>query len=155
MIVRILLPVAAAALLLVAGGDGYAQSPSPTQVRPAQMPRGACDELLRAVEIEMPSAVGLRVPDARDDISEARQLCNSGQEQEGWRSSGASWTLSMRADDGHRHAGARGVGGRLVGPAASRCTGSVARRRTVPARAAGSQARSPSGRRLSVLFITL
>jgi hypothetical protein len=31
----------------------------------------------------MPSAVGLRAHDARDDINEARQLCNSGQEQEG------------------------------------------------------------------------
>jgi hypothetical protein len=80
--VRLLLPVGALALALGAASDGHAQSSSATKVRPAQMPRGACDELLRAVEIEMPSAV-LGVHDARRDISEAQELCNSGQEQEG------------------------------------------------------------------------
>jgi hypothetical protein len=79
--VRLLLPVAAVALALGVVSDGHAQSSS-SQVRPAQMPRGACDELLRAVEIEMPSAV-LRVHDARRDFSEAQELCRSGQEQEG------------------------------------------------------------------------
>jgi hypothetical protein len=84
MIGRVLFPVAAMALTLGMGSDGYAQSSSPTQVRPAQMPQASgCDELMRAVEIEMPSAVGLRVHDARDDIREAQELCNSGQEEEG------------------------------------------------------------------------
>jgi hypothetical protein len=82
MYLRLLLPVAAVALAVGAVSDGHAQSSSSTQVRPAQMPRGACDELLRAVEIEMPSAV-LGVQNAQRDISEARELCNSGQEQEG------------------------------------------------------------------------
>ena len=31
----------------------------------------------------MPSAVGLRVPNAQKDIAEARELCNSGQPAEG------------------------------------------------------------------------
>ena len=80
--VRLLLPMSAVALALGVVSDGHAQSSSSTQVRPAQMPRGACNELLRAVEIEMPSAV-LGVHEARRDISEAQELCNSGQEQEG------------------------------------------------------------------------
>ena len=84
MSVRLVLAVAAAALTLGMVSGSNAQSPSPTQVRPAQMPRGgACDELLREVEVEMPRAVGLRVPAAREDIREARELCNSGQEEEG------------------------------------------------------------------------
>jgi hypothetical protein len=81
---RLLLPMAAVAMTLGMVSDGYAQSSSPTQVRPAQMPRAnACDELMQAVEIEMPSAVGLRVHAAQRDIQEAQELCNSGQEEEG------------------------------------------------------------------------
>ncbi len=38
---------------------------------------------MRAVEIEMPGAVGLRVADARKDIQEAQELCNSGHPEEG------------------------------------------------------------------------
>jgi hypothetical protein len=84
MSVRSVLPAAGVALALAAGSGCSTQSSSPAQVRPAQMPQETrCDELLRAVEIEMPSAVGLRVAGARDDIREARELCNSGQEQEG------------------------------------------------------------------------
>ena len=79
---RLLLPVGALVLTLGAVSDGLAQSSSPTQIRPAQMPRGACDPLLRAVEIEMPTAV-LWVQDARRDVSEAQELCRSGHEQEG------------------------------------------------------------------------
>jgi hypothetical protein len=84
MTVRFLLPMAAVALTLGMVGDGYAQSSPPTQVRPAQMPApSGCDELMQAVEIEMPSAVGLRVHEARRDVQDAQELCNSGQEEEG------------------------------------------------------------------------
>ena len=84
MFVRFVLPVAAVALTLGMVGGSYAQDSSSTQVRPAQMPQQSrCDELLQAVEIEMPSAVGLRVADAQADIREAQELCNSGQEEEG------------------------------------------------------------------------
>jgi hypothetical protein len=65
-------------------GGSYAQDPSSTEVRPAQAPAPSrCDALLNAVQIEMPSAVGMRVADAQSDIREAQELCNSGQEQEG------------------------------------------------------------------------
>jgi hypothetical protein len=84
MFVRFVLPVAAVALTLGVAGQSHAQSSSPTQVRPAQAPQATeCDELLRAVEIEMPGAVGLRVASAQKDIQEARELCNSGQPEEG------------------------------------------------------------------------
>jgi hypothetical protein len=84
MSVRFFLPVAAVALSLGMVGEGYAQSSPSTQVRPAQMPQPSrCDELLRAVEIEMPNAVGLRVAAAREDIREAQELCNSGRPEEG------------------------------------------------------------------------
>jgi hypothetical protein len=38
---------------------------------------------MRAVEIEMPTAAGVRVLDAQRETREARELCNSGQEAEG------------------------------------------------------------------------
>jgi hypothetical protein len=38
---------------------------------------------MRAVDIEMPSAVGMRVAAAQSDIREAQELCSSGREQEG------------------------------------------------------------------------
>jgi hypothetical protein len=84
MSMRLVLPVAALALTLGMAGESYAQGSSPTQVRPAQMPQSSeCADLLRQVEIEMPSAVGLRVAAAESDIQEARELCNSGQPAEG------------------------------------------------------------------------
>jgi hypothetical protein len=84
MALRLVLPVAAVALTLATAGDIYAQSSSSTQMRPAQAPAPSrCDALLNAVQIEMPSAVGMRVADAQSDIREAQELCNSGQEQEG------------------------------------------------------------------------
>lgn len=84
MSVRFVLPVAAVALTLGIVGESYAQGSSSTQVRPAQMPQASeCDELLRAVEIEMPGAVGLRVAAAQRDIREAQELCNSGHPEEG------------------------------------------------------------------------
>jgi hypothetical protein len=84
MIGRVLVSAAAVALTLGVGGESYAQSSSSTRVRPAQMPRASgCDQLMRAVEIEMPTAAGLTVPDAQRDIREAQELCNSGQEAEG------------------------------------------------------------------------
>jgi hypothetical protein len=83
MSLRLVLPAAAVALTLGMGSEIYAQDSSSTQVRPAQMPSSRCDELLRQVQIEMPSAVGLRVAGAQSDIREAQELCNSGQEDEG------------------------------------------------------------------------
>jgi hypothetical protein len=83
MSIRFVLPMAAVALTLGMVGDGHAQGSSPTEIRPAQMQSSECDELMRAVEIEMPNAVGLRVAAARKDIEEAQELCNSGQPQEG------------------------------------------------------------------------
>jgi hypothetical protein len=84
MTLRLVLPLAAMTLTLGMVGQGYAQGSSSPQVRPAQMPQAnECDELMRQVEIEMPSAVGLRVHAAESDIAEARELCNSGQPQEG------------------------------------------------------------------------
>ena len=62
--VRSVLSVAVAALALAAGGCSSHDS-STAQVRPAQMPRQSqCDQLLRAVEIEMPTAMGSRIADA-------------------------------------------------------------------------------------------
>ncbi len=84
MTARFPLPAAAVALTLALAAGGCAQDLATSEVRPAQMPSGGpCDDLLRAVEAEMPSAVGLRVHAARADINEARELCNSGQEEEG------------------------------------------------------------------------
>ncbi|HEX5078449.1 MAG TPA: hypothetical protein VFV80_04810 [Geminicoccaceae bacterium] len=84
MSVRLILPVAAAALALGMASASHAQSSSSTQIRPAQMPEGGpCDDLLRQVQIEMPSAVGLRVANAEKNVQEARELCNSGQANEG------------------------------------------------------------------------
>jgi hypothetical protein len=84
MFVRFVLPMAAVALTLGIVGASHAQDPSSVQVRPAQAPQPSrCEELMQAVEIEMPSAVGLRVAAAQADLQEARELCNSGQEAEG------------------------------------------------------------------------
>jgi hypothetical protein len=84
MIGRVLVSAAALALTLGVGGESYAQTSSSAQVRPAQMPRASgCDQLMRAVEIEMPTAAGVRVLDAQRETREAQELCNSGQEAEG------------------------------------------------------------------------
>jgi hypothetical protein len=87
MAMRLVLPVAAAALALAAvsgcSSDRAAQSSSATQVRPAQAASGQCDDLVRQVESRMPTAAVYRVPGARANLEEARQLCNSGQPQEG------------------------------------------------------------------------
>jgi hypothetical protein len=81
---RFFLPAVTAALALAAVSGCSSQPSSTAQVRPAQMSaRSDCDQLLSQVEIEMPSAVGLRVAAARSDIQEARELCNSGQPEEG------------------------------------------------------------------------
>jgi hypothetical protein len=42
-----------------------------------------CDLLARQVEAQMPTAVGYRVPAAQADLQEARELCSSGQSEEG------------------------------------------------------------------------
>jgi type IV pilus biogenesis protein CpaD/CtpE len=82
--VRSLLPVAVAALALAAIGGCSSHDSSTAQVRPAQMPRQSqCDQLLRAVEIEMPTTIGSRIADAQSDVREARELCNSGHPEEG------------------------------------------------------------------------
>ena len=83
--VRSVLSVAVAALALAAVSACSAHDDSSTaQVRPAQMPQQSqCDRLLRAVEIEMHTAIGSRVADAQSDVREARELCNSGHPDEG------------------------------------------------------------------------
>ena len=84
MSVRSLLPVAVAALAFATTGGCSSHDASTAQVRPAQMPRQSqCDQLLRAVEIEMPTAVGSRLSDAQSEVREARELCHSGQPEEG------------------------------------------------------------------------
>jgi type IV pilus biogenesis protein CpaD/CtpE len=82
--VRSVLPVAVAALALAAVGGCSSHDSSAAQVRPAQMARQSqCDQLLRAVEIELPTAIGSRIADAQSDVAEARELCNSGHPEEG------------------------------------------------------------------------
>jgi type IV pilus biogenesis protein CpaD/CtpE len=77
--VRSVFPVAVAALALAAVGGCSSHDSSTAQVRPAQMPRQSqCDQLLRAVEIEMPTTIASRIADAQNDVREARELCNSG-----------------------------------------------------------------------------
>jgi hypothetical protein len=84
MYVRFVLPAAAMALALGMATGSYAQGSSSTQMRPAQAPQaGPCDDLLRAVEIDMPGAVGARVAAAERDIRDAQELCNSGRPDEG------------------------------------------------------------------------
>jgi hypothetical protein len=82
MSLRIVVPMVALTLAMATGG--CAQNSSSTQMRLAQMPAGSrCDELLRQVEIEMPMTVAARVAEARSDVQEAQELCNSGQSEEG------------------------------------------------------------------------
>jgi hypothetical protein len=84
MSVRFAFPVAAVALAFIVPGQLAAQDSSSTEVRPAQMPeRSECDELVRRVEIGMPTAFGLRVRDAEEDLARAQELCASGQPEEG------------------------------------------------------------------------
>jgi hypothetical protein len=81
---RFVLPVAAVGLVVIASGQLAAQSSSPTQIRPAQVPQaGPCDALVQQVEDRMPTAVGFRLHDVQDDLSEAQELCNSGQPEQG------------------------------------------------------------------------
>jgi hypothetical protein len=83
MSLRFVLPLAAVALTLGMASETYAQDSSSTRVRPAQMPAASrCDDLLRAVEIELPNAA-VRVADARKGYQEAQELCNSGRSGEG------------------------------------------------------------------------
>jgi hypothetical protein len=90
--VRTFLPMAAVALALGAGSGCTSSTPTATtaqdtgstQVRPAQM--GAmdeCDQLAQRVENRMPTAKAYRVPFAQKDLQEARELCRSGQPEEG------------------------------------------------------------------------
>ena len=84
MYVRFVLPAAAVALALGIATGSYAQGSPSMQMRPAQAPQaGPCDDLLRAVEIDMPGAVGARVAAAERDVQEAQELCNSGRPDEG------------------------------------------------------------------------
>jgi hypothetical protein len=82
--VRFVLPVAALWLAVIASGPLAAQGSSPAQIRPAQVPEaGPCEALMQQVEDRMPTAVGFRLHDVQDDLSEAQELCNSGQPEEG------------------------------------------------------------------------
>ena len=100
MSLRIVLPMPPALTLGMAGAS-YAQDPSPTQMRPAQMPaESKCDKLLRQAEIEMPSAVGMRVADAQSDIREARNSAIRGSTRRALRSSAVSWTPCTKAAEG-------------------------------------------------------
>jgi hypothetical protein len=83
MSLRFALPLAAVALTLGMASEINAQDTSSLRVRPAQMPVASrCDNLLRAVEIELPNAA-VGVADARKDYQEAQELCNSGRPDEG------------------------------------------------------------------------
>jgi hypothetical protein len=82
--------MAAVALALGAGAGCTSNSPAEiaddagsTQVRPAQMATSECDELAQRVEGRMPTAKGYRVTYAQKDLQEARDLCHSGQTEEG------------------------------------------------------------------------
>lgn len=82
--VRSVLPFAVAALALAAVGGCSSHDSSTAQVRPAQMPQQSqCDQLLRAVEIDMPTAIASRIADAQSDVREARELCSSGHPEQG------------------------------------------------------------------------
>ena len=84
MSVRSVLPAAAIALAVGTLSGCSTQESSSAQVRPAQMSQlSECDQLARQVEAQMPTAVGYRVPAAQADLQEARELCNSGQSEEG------------------------------------------------------------------------
>jgi hypothetical protein len=84
MLVRLVLPMVAVGLAVIAPGQVAAQSAPSTQIRPAQrVEPSPCDDLVRRVEINMPTAAALRVSDAQEDLREARELCNSGQSEQG------------------------------------------------------------------------
>jgi hypothetical protein len=82
MLVRLVLPLAAVALGFAAPAQLAAQE-TQTQIRPAQAQPTACDDLIQRVELRMSTALAVNLPGARDDLAEARELCNSGQEAEG------------------------------------------------------------------------
>ena len=64
-------------------GQDEMAAPAST-VRPAQMTeRSQCDQLAQTVEQRMPTAKSYWVPGAEQDLSDAQELCHSGQEQEG------------------------------------------------------------------------
>jgi hypothetical protein len=81
---RFVLPMVAVGLAVIGPGQLAAQSSSSPQIRPAQgIDRTQCDDLVRRVEINMPTAAALRVSAAQEDLRQAQELCNSGQTQEG------------------------------------------------------------------------
>lgn len=82
MLVRSVLPLAAVALGFIAPAHLAAQDTS-TQVRPAQAQSTECDSLIQRVEQRMSTALAVNVPSARDDLQEARELCNGGEPEEG------------------------------------------------------------------------
>jgi hypothetical protein len=83
MSIRSVLAMVAGGLAVIASGQLAAQGSSSSQIRPAQVAEGPCDDLIQQVEDGMPTAVHIRIPDAQSDLREARELCNSGQSQEG------------------------------------------------------------------------
>jgi hypothetical protein len=83
MSVRFVLPVVAVGLAAIVPGQLAAQSSSP-QIRPAQrIEPSPCDDLVRRVELQMPTAKAVRVSGAQEDLREAQELCNSGQPEQG------------------------------------------------------------------------
>jgi hypothetical protein len=83
--VRLVLPVAAIGLALIAPGRQVAAQGSPsTQIRPAQVTEtGQCDDLLQRVEARMSTALALHVRSAAAGLRQAQELCNSGQPEQG------------------------------------------------------------------------
>lgn len=83
MSVRSLLPLAAVGLALIGPGQLAAQGAS-SQVRPAQSTAATeCDVLVQRVETRMSTALAVKTPGANQDLQQARELCASGQPEQG------------------------------------------------------------------------
>jgi hypothetical protein len=87
MSLRTALPVAAIGLALIAScqsADHADQGSSPTVIRPASVTgAGPCAALVQDVQDRIPTALGMRMRDVRDDLRQAQELCNSGRPAEG------------------------------------------------------------------------
>jgi hypothetical protein len=83
--VRLVLPVAAIGLALIASGCQSApHGSSSTQVRPAQVNETSpCDDLLQQVEARMSTALAFKARSAAAGLAQAQELCNSGQPEQG------------------------------------------------------------------------
>jgi hypothetical protein len=87
MSLRTALPLAAVGLALIAScqlADHADQGSSPAVIRPASgTAAGPCDELVQEVQDRIPTALAMRMPDVRDDLRQAQELCNSGRPKDG------------------------------------------------------------------------